>query len=74
MNRTALVLCFRKYLADRFHHTVGFIANDELYTAEAAGFQPDEEVFPAFQIFFEAFRGAKDLAIAVTGDADRDKD
>ena len=74
MNRTALVFSFWIDFTKRLQHTETFVTNDEADTCETAFFKVDEEVFPAFFVFFHAFCSAYDLAITIMINTYGDKD
>ena len=74
MHRAALVFGLGEDLGDRADHAGGLVVDDYADAAQAARFQPRQEIAPAFRRLGEALGAADHLAVAVVVHADGDYD
>ena len=65
MHGATLVFRLRKDFCDGITHSEAFVSDNQPYTIKTTFFQPYKEVFPAFGIFFHAFRRTDDLTVTI---------
>lgn len=74
MHRAALVFGLGEDLGDRADHAGGLVVDDYADAAQAARFQPRQEIAPAFRRLGEALGAADHLAVTVVVHADGYRD